>query len=72
MPEEYYSWQCEKLKAENYVLLLDDDDNELACMDTLRPDLPVFKEIEEICAKAPAWWLKVGLVTAVSLVINFA
>ncbi len=70
MPEEYYSWQCEKLKAENYVLLLEDDDNDLICMDTLRSDLPVFKEIEEICYKAAAWRLQTSLLALVSLILN--
>ncbi len=66
-PGKYYSWKCEELKAQNYAILIEDTSANLTCMNTLRQDLPTFKTIDEICAKALAKWLKLGLLAIVAL-----
>ena len=43
----YYTWMCAKLKAENYVLLI--DVNTLPCMSNLYQYLPVFEDIYFYC-----------------------
>lgn len=44
-PGLYYSWKCAELKAKNYAILLDNGGTNMTCMETLEPDLPIFKEI---------------------------
>ena len=58
---KYYSWKCAELKAQHYTMLLEHETTNLTCMNTLKPDLPTFKEIEEVCAKAGATYMAVGL-----------
>ena len=63
-PKLFYSWKCAELKAKYYPYTIEDKSSNLTCMDTLRSDLPIFKEIDDICAKALSSYLKFGVALA--------
>jgi len=43
----YNKWMCAKLRAENYVMLL--DEGTLPCMENLYSQIPVFADIHKYC-----------------------
>jgi hypothetical protein len=70
-PGRYYSWKCAELKATHYTYLLYDAKGNLTCMDTLRPDLPIFIEIDSVCAKEGADWLSAfGVIITLILIMT--